>query len=54
MWVRVSPESPEGSLLILKDAIGEIVRVGYAPEANNTPVYLVARHSDYDELASGF
>ena len=35
------PESPEGSLLILKDAIGEIVRVGYAPEANNTPVYLV-------------
>ena len=35
------PESPEGSLLILKDAIGEIVRVGYAPEANNLPVYLV-------------
>jgi nitrogen fixation protein NifZ len=35
------PESPEGSLLILKDAVGEIVRVGYAPEANNTPVYLV-------------
>ena len=35
------PESPEGSLLILKDAVGEIVRVGYAPEANNLPVYLV-------------
>ena len=35
------PESPEGSLLILKDATGEIVRVGYAPEVNNTPVYLV-------------
>ena len=35
------PESPAGALLVLKDAVGEIVRVGFAPEANNIPVYLV-------------
>ncbi|UEM01673.1 nitrogen fixation protein NifZ [Skermanella rosea] len=35
------PDSPAGSLLVVKDTVGEIIRVGYAPEANNLPVYLV-------------
>jgi nitrogen fixation protein NifZ len=35
------PDTPVGGLLVVKDTVGEIVRVGYAPEANNLPVYLV-------------
>jgi nitrogen fixation protein NifZ len=35
------PEQPEGALLVTLGTVGEIIRIGHMPEANNTPVYLV-------------
>jgi nitrogen fixation protein NifZ len=35
------PDAAPGALLVTKGTVGEIVRIGHVPTANNLPVYLV-------------